>query len=159
MMFNRIMVPYDGSDHAKNALEYAKGLAADLPSVGLSVVHVVPPGIVGIDELGTSGALDGVPMGMIDYAQCTGVVQHVLDEARGKVLAHLGGALDELGDRADVQVIAGGSAATALVSFAEENGYDLIVMGRRGLGAIRGMIGSVSFGILHGTDIPVLTVK
>ena len=32
-------------------------------------------------------------------------------------------------------------------------------MGRRGLGAIRGMLGSVSFGVLRATDVPVLTVK
>ena len=28
MLYSKIMVPYDGSEHAKHALEYAKGLAA-----------------------------------------------------------------------------------------------------------------------------------
>ena len=36
---------------------------------------------------------------------------------------------------------------------------DLVVMGRRGLGALRGMIGSVSFGVLRSVDVPVLTGK
>ena len=159
MVFSKIMVPYDGSEHAKNALEYAKGLMADLPAVRLEVVHVIPSGVMGLDEIGTNGALDGVPIGLSDYAQYTGVVQPVLDEARQKVIAHLDGALDGLEDRAEVQVIAGSSAASALVKHVEDSGCDLIVMGRRGLGAIRGMIGSVSFGILHGADVPVLTVK
>ena len=35
----------------------------------------------------------------------------------------------------------------------------LVVMGRRGLGALRGRIGSVSFGVLRSVDVPVLTVK
>ena len=159
MMFSKIMVPYDGSDHAKNALEYAKGLMADLPSVRLEVVHVVPSGVVGVDAMGTSGALDGVPLGLTDYAQHVETVEHVLDDAREKVIAHLGDALEGLDGRVGVRAIGGTSAASALVAYAEEHGCDLIVMGRRGLGAIRGMIGSVSFGILHGTDIPVLTVK
>lgn len=46
-----------------------------------------------------------------------------------------------------------------LSRYAEEHDCDLIVMGRRGLGAIRGMLGSVSFGVLRATDVPVLTVK
>lgn len=33
------------------------------------------------------------------------------------------------------------------------------IMGRRGLGALRGMLGSVSFGVLRSVDVPVLTVK
>ena len=32
-------------------------------------------------------------------------------------------------------------------------------LGRRGLGALRGMLGSVSFGVLRSVDVPVLTVK
>ena len=32
-------------------------------------------------------------------------------------------------------------------------------MGRRGLGALRGMLGSVSYGVLHSAEMPVLTVK
>ena len=31
--------------------------------------------------------------------------------------------------------------------------------GRRGLGALRGMLGSVSYGVLHSAEMPVLTVK
>ncbi len=32
-------------------------------------------------------------------------------------------------------------------------------MGRRGLGAVRGMLGSVSYALLRESEIPVLTVK
>ena len=37
--------------------------------------------------------------------------------------------------------------------------FDCIVMGRRGLGAIRGAIGSVSYSVLRSVDLPVLIVK
>lgn len=159
MMYSKIMVPYDGSEHAISALEYAKGLAADAPDVQVFVVHVIPSGVMGIDRLGTEGALDGVPMGMLDYEQYQGVVQRVLDDAKTNVKENLGDALDALGDRATVEVVAGVSPAEALTYFAESHDCDLVVMGRRGLGAIRGMLGSVSFGVLRSCDIPVLTVK
>ena len=82
-----------------------------------------------------------------------------LDEAQKRVAEDLGDALADLGDRAQVEAVAGASPADALSRYAEEHDCDLIVMGRRGLGAIRGMLGSVSFGVLRATDVPVLTVK
>ena len=157
MMFRHVMVPYDGSDHAKNALNYAKDLVAGDADAKLSVVHAVPSSYMGVDRMGT--ALDGVPYGMLDYEEYQGVVKRVLDEAQKRVVEDLGDALADLGDRAQVEAVAGASPADALSRYAEEHDCDLIVMGRRGLGAIRGMLGSVSFGVLRATDVPVLTVK
>lgn len=157
MMYSKIMVPYDGSEHAKHALEYAKGLAAGEASI--AVVHVVPSGVMGTDQIGDAGSLDGVPFGMLDYAQYEGVVKAALEQAKERVVENLGDMLADMGDKATVDVIAGTSPAEALARYAEKNGCDLIVMGRRGLGAIRGMLGSVSFGVLRATEIPVLTVK
>lgn len=159
MMFRHVMVPYDGSDHAKNALNYAKDLVAGDADAKLSVVHAAPSSYMGVDRMGTDGALDGVPYGMLDYEEYQGVVKRVLDEAQKRVAEDLGDALADLGDRAQVEAVAGASPADALSRYAEEHDCDLIVMGRRGLGAIRGMLGSVSFGVLRATDVPVLTVK
>ena len=52
-----------------------------------------------------------------------------------------------------------GIVVASLADYAKHHDIDLIVMGRRGLGAIRGMLGSVSYSLLRETDIPVLTVK
>ena len=71
----------------------------------------------------------------------------------------LGDSLDELGERATVEVVPGNALAAVLADYAKHHDVDLIVMGRRGLGAIRGMLGSVSYSLLRETDIPVLTVK
>lgn len=158
MMYSKIMVPYDGSEHAKHAIEYAKGLTAgtDIPIV---IVHVVPSGVMGTDQIGDAGSLDGVPFGMLDYAQYEGVVKAALDQAKAKVVENLGDTISDAVDRISVEAIAGTAPAEALARYAEKVGCDLIVMGRRGLGAIRGMLGSVSFGVLRSTEIPVLTVK
>ncbi len=55
--------------------------------------------------------------------------------------------------------IAHPSPVQGIVEYSTANDCDLIVMGRRGLGAIRGILGSVSSGVLRSVDIPVLTVK
>lgn len=159
MKFSHIMVPYDGSEHAKAALAYAKNLAADSPEAKISVVHAIPAGIVGADQMGTAGTLDGVPYGMMDYDQYQEIVQTAIDKATDNVKKDLAGDIAGMEDRCEVVSVAGASPADALTRYAEKNDIDLIVMGRRGLGAIRGMLGSVSFGVLRATEIPVLTVK
>ena len=157
MLYSKIMVPYDGSEHAKHALEYAKGLAG-ASDAKIAIVHVVPSGVRGVDQVGTEGSLDGVPFGMLNYDKYEGVVKAALDQAKEKVEENLSGLTDGIDDVV-IDVIAGTSPADALARYADKNGCDLIVMGRRGLGAIRGMLGSVSFGLLRATDVPVLTVK
>lgn len=46
-----------------------------------------------------------------------------------------------------------------IVSYAHENNCDLIIMGSRGLGALRGILGSVSNYVLREANVPVLVVK
>lgn len=158
MLYSKIMVPYDGSEHAKHALEYAKGLAA-ISDAKIAIVHVVPSGVMCVDQIGTEGSLDGVPFGMLNYEQYEGVVRAALDQAKEKVTENLAGLVEDIADIVTIDVVAGTAPAEALARYADKNGCDLIVMGRRGLGAIRGMLGSVSFGLLRSTDVPVLTVK
>ena len=67
-----------------------------------------------------------------------------------------------LGDkRADVSasVIFAPTSAMGINDYAEENSCDLIVMGSRGLGPVRGALGSVSYAVLHSSKAPVLIGK
>lgn len=53
-----------------------------------------------------------------------------------------------------------GDPARAIARYAEEHGFDLIVMGTRGLSALNGVLRrSVAASIVGFTDIPVLLVK
>mgnify|MGYP000500567939 FL=1 len=75
-------------------------------------------------------------------------IQHVVDDAR---------------DDASCQIVTSaalsGSPVEGIAEYVDNHNIDLVVMGRRGLGALRGMLGSVSFGVLRSVDVPVLTVK
>ena len=97
MLYSKIMVPYDGSEHAKHALEYAKGLAAT-SDAKIAIVHVVPSGVMGVDQIGTEGSLDGVPFGMLNYEQYEGVVRAALDQAKEKVTENLAGLVEDIAD-------------------------------------------------------------
>ena len=57
------------------------------------------------------------------------------------------------------EVVFGVYTIETIIETAKHYDCDLIVMGSRGLGAIRGAIGSVSYGVLRSAEIPVLVVK
>jgi nucleotide-binding universal stress UspA family protein len=116
----RILVAYDGGEPAQRALRTAIELAKPLEA-SISVVSVVPyhPG--------------RAPMDPWDDAT---VHAEALDEARG-ILA-------EAGLTADLLEPIGDPAAT-IERIAEDGGFDTVVVGSRGLGAVsRFLQGSVS---------------
>lgn len=52
-----------------------------------------------------------------------------------------------------------GEPRTAIIDFANNNDYDIIVVGSRGLGAVTGLLlGSVSTYVVHHAPCPVLVV-
>lgn len=56
--------------------------------------------------------------------------------------------------------IGSGEPAAVLVDMAERHGCDAIVLGARGLGAVRAaLMGSVSTGVMHASRLPVTVVK
>jgi nucleotide-binding universal stress UspA family protein len=56
--------------------------------------------------------------------------------------------------------IGSGEPVPALIEMAERHGCDAIILGARGLGALRSaLMGSVSQGVLHASTLPVTIVK
>ena len=59
-----------------------------------------------------------------------------------------------------IDIIEYGREGPSIVSYAEKNKFDLIVMGSRGLGSVKEFfLGSISNYVIHKTKIPVLLVK
>jgi nucleotide-binding universal stress UspA family protein len=55
--------------------------------------------------------------------------------------------------------VVGSNIAEGIVDYAEEANVDLIIMGCRGLGAVRAAIGSVSQAVLRQVPMPVMLLK
>ena len=160
MRYSKILVPFDGSEHAENALEAAADLMRDSSTAQLYVLTVVPaPPVASGTKKRRPGGISRTPVALMDMDDYAEVVAQAVDEARQNVQESIAGVIAEFGDRAIPDAVANLSPVDGITEYAQEKGCDLIVMGRRGLGALRGMLGSVGYGILRSADIPVFTVK
>src|SRR4051794_3692756 len=135
-MSNTIVVGYDGSPEARAALAYA---AARVDGSGkLFIVSAAAPVP---DLLGTP------------YYQ-----QHLdASHARGREL--LDEAVEQVPDGVDYATeLIEGPAAEAIVRVADVRDAGEIVIGSRGLGRVRAVLGSVSHDVIHLTHRPVVVI-
>lgn len=139
-MFNKILVGYDGSPHARKALhvsfDLAKKYGAQITAV--SVAHVP------------------------DFADTRDEVNGVMEDAKdffGKVLEEAKDLAAREGLSLTTRIVPGHPADT-LARLVEEEGYDLVVLGARGLsGFKRYLLGSVSEAVVRLASCPVLIIK
>jgi nucleotide-binding universal stress UspA family protein len=150
-MINRILVPVDGSEHATRAVERASDLASRY-GAELTLLHVV--------------AHEGsflVPTELQGYAQdenASVTEADLIREAAAELIERARSRTAAAGLERVHTVIESGDPATRIVSYADEHGIDLIVMGRRGMGELAGLlIGSVSQKVAHLAACSCLTVK
>jgi nucleotide-binding universal stress UspA family protein len=139
-MMQKIVVGYDGSEHAGRALERAAALAGS----GGSLVIVSAAHLATLSHDPTLGASAVDPVES-EWARGN------LDKARA-LLAE---------KSVEVKTVEGlGDPADALVRQAEAEGSDLIVVGTRGLNAAqRALMGSVSTKVVHHAPCDVLVVR
>jgi nucleotide-binding universal stress UspA family protein len=137
-MFRKILVAVDGSPHSRKALTIAVDLAQRYGAV-LGLLHAFPHVS---DMLGTP-----------EY-------EHML-EARTMIgQALLDSARTQIGDQVQVETqLIEGPPAAAILRVAEDEGYNLIVLGSRGHGQLAGLLlGSVSHTVMQRAHCPVLIV-
>jgi universal stress protein A len=95
-----------------------------------------------------------VPIG--GYSVAVGGFQDEIVENAQKGLEALA---KELGVDKDKSHLLVGKASAEIKLFAEENDFDLIVIGTHGKGVVRSALGSTSNGVLHGAPCDVLAVR
>lgn len=141
-MPSKILVPVDGSDNSFRALDQAVSLVKST-GAQLTAIHVIesPPTV---------------------YVESQKLLDDLLADYRresAKVLDRCKKVAQDAGVRIET-VIAEGDAASTITGYAEKGGFDLIVIGSRGLGKFKGLVlGSVSSKVLHNTKASVLVVR
>lgn len=137
------MVPYDKSEPANRAFDFALDLAKKYHST-ISIVSCVVPQIPMDPYFGTA------------YVETLKLLQQ--DAANN--ISKLESRLDELKIPVKTKVLQGSSITDELLSYAESHGVDLIVVGSRGLGGFKKLLlGSVASGISQHSKCPVLVIK
>ena len=120
MIYHKLLAAYDGSEASAKALSHAVKIVESHPGTKLTVAHVVNRPAFAIGGYGIV-----MPEGY----------QEKMQEYEDKLIQQ---AMDQIEDLpyANIAVLHV-NAASALLEYANENACDLIVMGNRGLGAIK----------------------
>ena len=139
MVFKNILVALDGSENSIRALKNAIILAkqTDASITGISVIQAFPT------EMSVMRTIVGKAMS-----------KHYKDfMSKAKTMC----------TKKDVEfldVVEYGEEGRTIVSFAQKNNFDLIVIGSRGMGNIGELfLGSTSNYVMHSSKIPVMIVK
>lgn len=159
MAFKHIVVAFDGSASADKALSYAKDMARETVGCTLRIVSVTsnPDAVIPLDISSNDFAPNAH---LIDPETLLKLREHALEEAAATLHGEVDEKIEELAGTVIVEAIPETtSIAATIVSYAEKNACDLIVMGCRGIGALRGVLGSVSYAVLRAAEVPVLTCR
>ena len=142
-MFDRILIPTDGSDPAKFAVKMALGLA-ETHGATLPVLFIVdqPTSISGMGK-GFSGLDD-----LLDALEEKGhqTTETIVEQARER-------------DIETTAAVRRGNPHDDVLTYANDHDIDVIVMGTHGrTGVKRALLGSVTEDVVRHSEIPVLTV-
>ena len=143
--FDRLLVPFDFSDHARTALAYARELAQTY-GASLDLLHVIETHVYPT-FYGNVGA-DPILRRIADLRQrVTAELEQAYADGGGPEVPHRFATAD-------------GRPAAEISRFAEEKGSDLIVLATHGLSGLeRLVLGSTAEAVVRTAPCPVFTVK
>ncbi|MFZ3171455.1 MAG: universal stress protein [Carboxydocellales bacterium] len=144
----KILLPTDGSEHSLKAARYARKLLERSPLSSLTILHVsdIPKEVLAHGYM-LEVTIDPQVIKDLTETQKEQAINVTKKEfMNGNFRIDI---LNQLGN--PVQIIC---------DLVEKEGYDLIIMGSRGLGELKGiLLGSVSDRVSHLAKCPVLIVK
>lgn len=147
-MINRILVPTDGSPAANRAVNLAVELALK-HAASLYLLNVIRDMQLPV-ELRKMARVENIGAAR----------QDVLEFVAEKILGDAERRAKRKGMKAVRKATGHGDPATAISSYAQRNKIDLIVVGTRGLGSVKGMLmGSVSRKVANACNVNMLIVR
>jgi nucleotide-binding universal stress UspA family protein len=145
-MFQSLLVALDGSEPAERALERACEMAGRY-GASLDIVHVAQP---------LPGAMVSIGGGTVPLSPSLEETRKVGEMVVEAAARHAG----ETGVTTVRTAVLDGEPAAALLEHAQRQGCDLIVLGTRGLGSLRGLLmGSVSHKVAQHASCTVMLVR
>jgi nucleotide-binding universal stress UspA family protein len=139
-MYERILVPTDGSPAAEAAVEQAVSLAAQYDAT-LHALYVVDTSAYSTIEAGAE------------------IIINALEEEGEAAVQEIAEAGEEAGVDVETTVTAG-TAYRSILEYVDDHDVDLVVMGTHGRrGLDRYLLGSVTERVVRTADVPVLTVR
>jgi nucleotide-binding universal stress UspA family protein len=147
-MYERILVPTDGSDVAQNAVSHALDIAERFDAE----IHALY--VVDTDSMSLSMGAEQVDRLQQGQYEEMDLVRERAEKATGYVA-------DRARDRGleVVEHVSGGRPHSMIADYAANNDVDLVVMGSHGRGGIkRTLLGSVAERTLRTTTVPVMVV-
>jgi nucleotide-binding universal stress UspA family protein len=139
----KILVPVDGSEHALAAVRHA--------------LHLKRKGLQASFVLAT--VQEPVYRYEMMLAPDADVLERVSGAVGSRALAEAEAMFRDAGEPCEREIGSGDPAQT-LIEIAERHGCEAIIVGARGLGAVRGaLLGSVSLALLRLSTWPVTVVK
>ncbi|SFG53018.1 Nucleotide-binding universal stress protein, UspA family [Halobacillus alkaliphilus] len=138
-MFSHILLASDGSSHAVRAAEHALQLARLSEDSQITILYAISGSTSKSDVLSENAAN--------------------LSMVRKGRLFSTEGVFKKAGMNYDVKILKG-DPGPAIVHYVNENQYDVVVIGSRGLNGFQEMVlGSVSHKVAKRVDCPVLIIK
>ncbi|GAB3668861.1 universal stress protein [Halopiger thermotolerans] len=147
-MYEKILVPTDGSETSEAAVDHAIDLAEKYEA-GLHALYVV-------DTDSMSLTLGGEQLDRIEQGRFG-----EMDEVRERAERATGYVADRAAERGldTVEHISAGRPHSQIADYVDDNGIDLVVMGSHGrTGVRRALLGSVTERTLRSVRVPVLVI-
>lgn len=144
-MFEKILVPLDGSEHSINALEKAIQIAKKFDG-RITLIHAYSTDLVSLPK---EYALTETTPELVEVSRYKGA--NILADAQIKA--------KDQGIQIET-LLKAGQAVETIIETSRNGNFDLIVMGARGLSPIKEiLLGSVSHGVTTHAPCPILVVK
>lgn len=160
----KVLLYSDGSKHSFSAAVYTANLFYNIPNMHLTVLHL---------QENVEGSIEGDYNLMETWSANPHLnwEKHLVEEADSdqrmqysQIITKTKKIFTERGHNVNQKVIYSNynipDTVEAILGYAKNYGFELIIMGTRGLTSLKGLIhGSLAHSVLNKSDIPVLLIK